>query len=875
MLRRSKGALEVQRRTVGNALVLYFAERISEEAQALTMEVAADPEHDIVVLDMPGELPIGVWEAIGAALPRRRRPVRLVICGKEHEVAPLAGQWLAERLNRQVVAPHGRLIRGAAGAMLVHPGPGSGWVRYRPNRPPVWEAQRFPRPAWDQVVAESWPTSSTGVVDPLPGGAWIHDTRNDAAIARRREWLVTAVPCHPETLTVVLGCPGTPPLSTDDVARFWRSLDSSSRSRVRFARYGPVEPKGEQFWQTLADLLKSPIGCYTGIPMGSSVDPEVRTIDADGELGWQMFVRELRYLPRAVPTDKPALPTIVSHRPPLATSEQLSPMVYWYAPDAEVEVVQAGLWMRPVQAPRGADAVRARRTDPNRNTIIYEDGTARLATRMRDLAEDIVARLDPETRRRSQLLPASELLATVVRMPGPAGGQADDVQRHSFAPTVYDTSQSAEAETAVVEPERTVGAVPVAPTSMLANDKTVALRRDREPARTESVPFESVPPEPAQPVAVPTPVVSVVEPPSAAAGTAEQEVTPQRAALSAANSLRIRLPGRTAPPPPTDPGVVRHTTTPAWEPEAPASPSQPVPASTPVENLTPTRPVTAAAPVPDSPATDRAAVTRLQPVPEAAASALLSSRGLDDERGWLRKTLATDFDAMASALTRILSEHPGLQGDNPRTSQEILTDAVAVRLYLTSRGTAIDAGLRSGSLGPHVPAARCVVSGLNRLPSHRGATVFAASPTPEAWELLASRKVFTEWGFVNALTAPVAGQEGEVDVLIWSMTARRTRLLEPDGNEGVENRVLFVPGTSFKLLEVERGGDGVRGRILMRELATDEIDAQGRVDNNRASFDELAVASLRGVVERWAQGTPVGRIGFAAAPRFGALPGMV
>jgi hypothetical protein len=860
--RGSQGALEVRRHTVGNALVLYLAERISEEAQALALKVAADPERDIVVLDIQGDLPIGVWEAIAAALPRKRRPVRLVVCGKEHDVAPLAGQWLAERLNRQVVAPHGRLSLGAGGSMFVHPGPGSGWVRYHPNRPAAWEARRFPRPAWDNAVSESWPTSSTGVVDPLPAGAWIHTSRDDAMLAEQLDWLVAAVPCDPETFTVVLGCPGTPPLSIDDVARFWRSLDTWSRSRVRFARYGPVEPKGEPSWQLLADLLSSPIGCYTGMPLGSPANPQIRTVDADGHLGWQMFAQELRYVPRSVPTDKAVTPTIVSHRAPLAAGEQLSPRVYWYAPDAVVEVVQAGLWMRPVESPKGTDVVRARRADPNRNTVIYDDGTARLATRMRDLAEDIVARLDPETRRRSQLIAASALLAAVVRMPGVAGGQAGNVERHSFVPTVYDTAQSAEAQAAVAEPERTVGAVTLAPASMLANDKTVALRRDWAPAGTP----------------VPTPVVSVVEPPSAVAGPVEPGVLPRRAELSSANSLRIRLPGRPAPPPATDPGVVRHPTTPAWEPRPPASPARPVPASmsvekTSVENPTPTRPVTAAAP--DTPASDRAAVTRLQPVPEAAASALLSSRGLDDERGWLRKTLTTEFDAMASALSRILSEHPGLQGDNPRTSQEILTEAVAVRLYLTRRGIAIDAGLRSGSLGPHVPAARCVVSGLNRLPSHRGATVFAASPTPEAWKLLASRKVFTEWGFINALTAPAAGQEGEVDVLIWSMTARRTRLLEPDGNEGVENRVLFVPGTSFKLLEVERGGDGVRSRILMRELAADEIDAQGRVDNTRASFDELAVASLRGVVERWTHATPVGRIGSAAAPRFGALPGMV
>jgi len=216
--------------------------------------------------------------------------------------------------------------------------------------------------------------------------------------------------------------------------------------------------------------------------------------------------------------------------------------------------------------------------------------------------------------------------------------------------------------------------------------------------------------------------------------------------------------------------------------------------------------------------------------------------------------------------------HPGAG----ETADDLLADAVALRLYLTGRGAAIDAALRSGTRGPHVPFARCAVSGLSRLPSHRGTTVFAVTPDAGQWELYRQRRLVTDWGFVHALTGPCADQPGEVDVLVWSMTARRTALLEPDDADRVEDRVLFLPGTSFKVLDVTTPVPGERrGMVLMREIGTNEIDSEGRVDQNRMSLDELAGASLRRSMERWAGEPGRTRIGRAASDRFGLLPGLV
>jgi hypothetical protein len=111
-------------------------------------------------------------------------------------------------------------------------------------------------------------------------------------------------------------------------------------------------------------------------------------------------------------------------------------------------------------------------------------------------------------------------------------------------------------------------------------------------------------------------------------------------------------------------------------------------------------------------------------------------------------------------------------------------------------------------------------------------------------------------------------------VLVWSITARRTKLLEP-AEAGVENRVLFVPGTSFKVLELREPADGARGLVLLRELTASEVDETGKVASDRISLDELALVSLRRELEVWAEAEGRRPMDKKAAQRFTALPGLV
>ena len=132
---------------------------------------------------------------------------------------------------------------------------------------------------------------------------------------------------------------------------------------------------------------------------------------------------------------------------------------------------------------------------------------------------------------------------------------------------------------------------------------------------------------------------------------------------------------------------------------------------------------------------------------------------------------------------------------------------------------------------------------------------------------------------MHALTDPCAERQGSVDssvdVAVWSMTERRTRLLE-SADEGVAERVLFVPGTSFKVLELtEPQPGGARGQILLRELTAAEIDPDGRVDPNRISLDELALSSLHRQLETWSVEESTIHLRPTSSGRFGTLPGLV
>ncbi|MEU6073702.1 hypothetical protein [Micromonospora sp. NPDC047074] len=924
---RGQAPAGVFRHRVGNALVLHADERISVQARSLALAVAEDPDNDIVVLDLHDDLPIGTWGSVAAALKRSRRGIRLVVCGASADTGALAAQWLCDRLRRPVVTPHGRTVRAAAGTIFAHAAEGSGWVRYRPGRTPAWESQRFPAPAWDAAATRFRPTSAVAAVEPIPGGVWIRDTRDPAVVSSRWQWLVAVLPCQPEAMTVVLGCPGTPPLAIDDVARFWRGLDPDGRRHARFVQYGPVQlPAGEALGQRLADVLETPVVCFGGVPVGRPDRTHMHTVTPDGRLGWQVLVRELAFTPRPTPGAAAKLPRILSHRAPALLGDPVGPLVHRYATDAVVEIVQSGLWIRTDDPPRAAGRIRARPADPARHALIVDDTVPSRVPRLRELAEDLAARLDPATRARSTLHLASAVAAgRRGRSGGSAQGDLGDGRTYRFTAADLALGESIEVAPPPAEALAMMSVpgpqspswVPTSDTRAVAGGPNVAA------ADFLTAPVADLPEAGPGPVAVRPPATTATAQAAAAATTGGTEALGGRPAGTAGGCLgevaapsrapvvspprlpvgspsrppvvvsHLPVPVRVAPGRPGDPAVVAplwdqpaqaddptgkplapepSAATPAASPRLPARPD-PLPAA-PSGPAAPHRdPATRPGPAEPPAAVPAQSATRgpdaarrplrFQTTPAPDAQGLTTSTGLDAERSWLRQRFGQEFDGATSAISRLLAEHPRLHAGG-----DSLVDTVAVRLYLSARGEAVDRALRAGSAGDAVYFARCVAAGVARLPSHRGAACLSATLSGEDLREIAARETLTDWGFTHALTEPPMNVPGNVDVLLWSMTARRTRLLEPADDHRAASRVLFLPGTRFKVLEVAQPDRDRPGRLLLRELTAEEPVRQ------RGPFDDLALTSLLRCHDRWTATGRRGRVGEATVPRLTHLPGI-
>jgi hypothetical protein len=151
------------------------------------------------------------------------------------------------------------------------------------------------------------------------------------------------------------------------------------------------------------------------------------------------------------------------------------------------------------------------------------------------------------------------------------------------------------------------------------------------------------------------------------------------------------------------------------------------------------------------------------------------------------------------------------------------------------------------------------------MPEHEGTAYVPAELTAEQLGWIGRREVLTDWGFTEALAQP-AGVTGTVDVFIWSLTGRRTQPLEPDGEHHVDGRVVFLPGSRFQVLRTVAPGTGVRGRLLLRQLASDAAPDP--------LSEDVMVAELQRIADQWIAAKPRAKVGPAARQRLTAAPGL-
>jgi hypothetical protein len=174
---------------------------------------------------------------------------------------------------------------------------------------------------------------------------------------------------------------------------------------------------------------------------------------------------------------------------------------------------------------------------------------------------------------------------------------------------------------------------------------------------------------------------------------------------------------------------------------------------------------------------------------------------LDEHRGWMRRTLGEQYDSYASRILRLLVQHPELRDGE---LQSVVTDLVAVLVYVAAGERKADEALLSGDVDALLPFLSCVISGLQRLPTYEG-VAFCGGRLDAGVHRVGA--ILTEVTFLNAVTAVDAVLPGAAEFVIWSDSGRRTGYLEPELDP-----IVFLPGTRFQVLGVSEN------RVLLGEV---------------------------------------------------------
>ncbi|WP_091389251.1 hypothetical protein [Amycolatopsis pretoriensis] len=391
----------------GPTLVCHAPAGMTAEARLLATSVAPDADHDLVVVDLPEGSPSSAWAAFAAKVPDSARAIRLVVTGPFRQAGWSIGEWLSGHLGRTVVASEGLVLAAANGGLFVQALRSGGWSRFAPGRPPVREGSRHPRPGWEsQAVAQVVPIGPASGAEPLPAGVWLRADGDPRWLAVSRARLTRTLPYRPDALTVVLNGQHMPELDPEAIRRFWTRLPADVRARACFVHYGPVRLSGETpLGRVLADLLGEQVRLYAGMPAGPLDAHQVFTIRPDGSHGWNTFIQLFGYRPGLS-----GAPDRLAHRAPIPELPEIAPGIYRYGPDVVLEVVPAGLWLRPAETLEDPEGIRGVRADPREPYLFYSAGGPAVtnANRMLGLAQEVRERLDHQTRLAIELRPAGE-----------------------------------------------------------------------------------------------------------------------------------------------------------------------------------------------------------------------------------------------------------------------------------------------------------------------------------------------------------------------------------------------------------------------------------------------------------------------------------
>jgi hypothetical protein len=378
---------QVSRAEVGRAAAV--ARQLPAEAGRLTVVVAGPLQS--LVPELAERLQSWVWAGW--------RSVRLV---GARAAAPDGGlspaQMLADELGVEVVAPDGEMLAVPDGSLFVVADPGAtrrgAWWRCWPGRAPVPVGARFPTPEWERDLAEfTDPDIPDVVVDEVPAGLWIHRQ----GLVKQTD-LAFSVAADPQAVKLLVSRPGDEPLRAAQLQRLVVSLPDGLHQRMVVLPYGDQPVADGRLGAVMAAATERRVRVGTGLALrlahGGS---QVVAVDQNGAPAWRPFVRELAWYPRF------RTPRALKWSNPLGSMVQTGPGEYALNRHWVVELVECGLWIRPVEGFGGEKLVRELPLDGQQCTVVVSGSERRwLGPPWRAVAR-LLRRLPADARSRLRL----------------------------------------------------------------------------------------------------------------------------------------------------------------------------------------------------------------------------------------------------------------------------------------------------------------------------------------------------------------------------------------------------------------------------------------------------------------------------------------
>lgn len=746
---------------VGPTLVLSAERDVSPSATVLARSLPAERDRTVVVLDFPAGMDIRVWGTVAAAL-RGRGAIRLATSHAGSLRPTAPAQWLAEQLQTEVIAPDGVLMTVPGSAFVASPQGYGCWLRFGPGRSPVPFGKRFPIPDWETMDPHSpWQTGMVGVAEPIPAGMWLRSRQT--APLDRTAWYARPILALPCREDVLTVVLGGPGQPPIPADEICLLLSALPFAARSRVRLAPYAMPGGlgHTGQLVADRLDEHITTYTGLPIAA---------DRNGA-GISVVAVDRHGQPTWWPfvTELTYAPRKVRNR----GGPAVPAVVGSRPPVAGLTELQPGVF-------RLAEGVVVE--------VVASGLWVREATEPCDAALVRALPLDPEWARLTIGTPGKATRG-VVAVAGASLVERLEPEIRKVLRLVYcdDSMHATAGGSSGRQPPGTdrdgridTSVIPTIDPMDDANTVNDNIREEKQPEN----PVRSLP--------------SLPLPSTAVSGTRSTGRHAQRAVVSSLEpsaplTVASRLDG-----PVRMVKSLSDSSTSVWVP-----PSQ--------------RDAVRAA----------SDAVLIEPAPGDRETIHPDHQSTQQEREWMRQTLGARYNTHASAVCRLLAQRRSLftlVDEEPL--EAIVTDLVSVRAHMLSGDRTMNQALRTGVLGPLRHYAGCVVSGLRRLPNYSGVTVCWATVDPaERGQRYRPGAELVEHGLLNTLANPAAAPDCNMEFLVWSVTGRRIRVLDPL-EDTVLDRVVFQPGTVFTVLGVIEPEGPAPTQVMLEEVVGPQREQQ-------------------------------------------------